>query len=316
MITYQGKRSWGIKAHQRFRRFVDMRENANRVFHVGGKEPPQRKIALVGTADSGKVIDYESEGWECWGVGGIPGWIAIADRWYEVHRLAGESEEFRDFRMALYKEFKGALYMHYPDPSIDNVVNYPVEHITERFGTYFMTSSFSWMMAHAIDELCPEDGKSTPGEIGIFGVDMEHGAEYLKQRSGLRHFIELAKVLGIMVTRLTSAGISYEPIPYPMWQDDPLINKIDKRQLQARENMRRLDKLIPTLESSRLQNLMVISALKHFCLKTKDDPTEEIARLEKENDEFSSALKPMREDLIHWDSVEDEQQWLRDYIDQ
>jgi hypothetical protein len=43
---------------------------------------------------------------------------------------------------------------------------------------------------------------------------------------------------------------------------------------------------------------------------------EEVTRLQAELVELKDTLKTMQEDLIHWDGVEDEQQWLRDYISQ
>ena len=84
-------------------------------------------------------------------------------------------------------------------------------------------------MALAIAELRPKDGPPVEGEIGIWGVEMEHGTEYREQRVGFRHFIDLAKEIGIPVTRLVSGGLAYEPVPSPFWQDDPLLSKLAKR---------------------------------------------------------------------------------------
>ena len=294
-----------------------MREEANRLHHVG-REQPGRKIALVGTADSGGQAPFDDKSWEIWGVGGRQNWMTRADRWYEVHRLAGNSEGWVETWREQAKSFasKIDIYMHYPEPGFgDRVFAYPAEHIMQRFGTHFLTSSFAWMMAHAIDELCPAGEGSVPGEIAIYGVDMEGGAEYRQQRVGFHHFIDLARVLGIRVTRLASSGISYEPIPYPMWQDDPLLNKLDKRQTRARDRLIDLDKSIPKTETMIAQNIAVIAALKEYAISADAGGAEkEIKRLEKEFADLSDTLKTMKEDLIHWDGVEAEQQWLRDYL--
>lgn len=299
-----------MEARKRVRRNVAMREEPDRLYHTGEKKDSSRKIALVGTASSAELAPYDDKSWEIWGVGGKTEWMRRADRWYEVHRLSGNAEGWVENWRAQALSFEGKtdIYMHYPEPGFgDRVFEYPVERIMQRFGTHFLTSSFSWMMAHAIDELCPVSKKSVSGAIGIWGVDMEYGAEYLQQRAGFHHFIDLARVLDINIVRLASSGISFEPVPYPMWQDDPLLNKLDKRQTYARDTLIDLDKSIARTKTMIDQNMAVIAAL-------KNPDIVEIESLEKETAALNDTLKVMNEDLIHWDGVEQEQQFWRDYI--
>ncbi len=308
LITDGNKRLWGMDARKRVRRNVAMRENPDRLHHMGRQEGDVRKIALVGTSSSAELAPYSDESWEIWGVGGRQEWMRRADRWYEVHRLAGNSEDWvENWRtQALSFEGKTDIYMHYPEPGFgDKVFQYPVEHIMQRFGTHFLTSSFAWMMAAAIDELYPVDKEPVPGAIGIWGVDMEYGAEYLQQRVGFHHFIDLARVLNINIIRLASSGISFEPVPYPMWQDDPLLNKLDKRQTYARDTLVGLDKSILRTKTMIAQNTAIIEAIKN---------PRKIEDLEKELEGLNDTLRTMNEDLIHWDGVEQEQQFWRDYI--
>ena len=197
-------------------------------------ETPTRKISIVGTADSGEHAPWNDMSWEIWAVGGPMPWESRYTRWYDVHRNTGNGEQWCDNWRALIKDFEGDpdIWMHYPLPGFgDRVHQYPVEAISKRFGTYFMTSSFAWMMAQAIDELRPLDGEDVSGEIGLFGIDMEAGTEFFTQRDGTRHFIELACFVGIPVTRLAASGIVNDPVPYPERIDDPLLNKIDVRQI-------------------------------------------------------------------------------------
>ena len=311
MITRRNKRLWGLEPKKRIRRNVYMREEANRLTHTG-PDSPGRKIALVGTADSGSLAPIDDEKWEIWGVGGRREWMTRANRWYEVHRLAGNSETWIKNWRAQALTFNGEvdIYMHYPEPGFgDRVYQYPAEHIMQRFGTHFLTSSFSWMMAHAIDEMCPVGEDPNLGEIAIYGVDMEAGSEYRQQKMGFLHFMDLARVLGIRMTRLASSGISYEPIPYPMWQDDPLMNKLDKRQTKARDLLIDLDETKSRTEIMIAQNAAVIAALKEHAPEAS-----EIESLEKEIANLTASLKTTTENLIYWDGVEDEQQWLRDYL--
>jgi len=296
-------------AEKHHRRNVYMREEANRLTHVG-IEAPGRKIALVGTADSGELAPIDDPSWEIWGVGGRREWMTRATRWYEVHRLAGNSETWVETWRKQALSFNGEVdvYMHYPESGFGRVLAYPVDHIMQRFGTHFLTSSFAWMMAHAIDEMCPQGGVSLAGEIAIYGVDMEGGHEYRAQRSGFHHFMDLARVLGVRMTRLASSGISYEPIPYPMWQDDPLLNKLDKRQVHARDELSRLDETIPWTKTMIAQNEAVLAALK------SDHDASTIERIEKETATLNETLQVMRDQLIAWSALETEQQWLRDYL--
>lgn len=302
MIQKGNKREWGLDVRKRIRRFVHMRENSNRLYHIGSCNPEIR-IALVGTTDSAKLAPFKDFSWQIWGVGGRREWVVRADRWYEVHRLAGESEEWvENWREQAKLLTDTDIYMHYPEAGFGNMKPYPVEKIMQKYGTHFLTSSFAWMMAHAIDEI---QEKGVAGEIGIWGIDMEAGSEYLQQREGLHHFIDLARVLGIKITRLASSGIAHEPIPYPMWQDDPLLNKLDKRQLHAREQMMNLDDSIALTKRLVAENMAVIASL--------DNPPK-LKKIEAETRELNKTLETMKEDLLYWDGVESEQQFFRDYI--
>ena len=140
-----------------------------------------RRIALVGTTNSGAQAPFDDQSFDIWGVSARAVYVTRADRWFELHRLDGEPKEWADNWRKTVKKFSHdvELMMFYPEPDLGpKVVTYPAERITARFGTYFMTSTFSWMMALAIDEMCPVSKKWKPGEIALYGVEMEYGTEY------------------------------------------------------------------------------------------------------------------------------------------
>ena len=140
-----------------------------------------RKIALIGTAGSSNKAPIDDESWEIWGVSSRGKHITRATRWFELHRLAGETKEFRDEWRSHVGSFIGdtPLYMIWPEPDLaKNIKEFPVDYLSQRYGTYFMTSSFAWMMAMAIEELRPLDKDPVEGQIGIWGVDMEYATEY------------------------------------------------------------------------------------------------------------------------------------------
>lgn len=274
-----------------------------------------RKIALIGTGVSGKDGPFEDESYEIWGVASRFPYVTRADRWFEVHRLDGETKEWQDnWRKGLRQwlpEGKTDLYMFYPENGLGpRVKPYPYQHIVDRFGTYFMTSSFSWMLAMAIDELSPEDGPQVEGEIGTWGVDMEYGTEYRQQRAGFRHFMDVARVLGIIVTRFVDSGLSFEPVPYPMWQDDPLINKLEKRKKQNNEKLEEYENSLRLTSSMIASNQMAIEELSKF-----DSTKERVAELEADLKRLLDTSAKLSHDIVHLHAIKSEQDWFRDYLD-
>lgn len=275
----------------------------------------KRRIALVGTASSGALAPYGDKSWEIWGVGMRGSYGTRATRWFELHRLDGEPRDWADKWRSVIKTFSHdvEILMFYPEPNLGpKVTPYPHDRIVERFGTYFMTSSFSWMMALAIDELRPKDKKPRDGEIGIWGVDMEYETEYREQRGGFRHFVDLARVLDINVSRMADTGLSYEPVPYPLWQDDPLLNKLAKRN---RETKKRLTEYGETLRLTRdmiAQDRAVIAELKG--MGADYDHDKRLAQLNKELSALMDTSATLSRDITEDEGRNEEQSWLKDYL--
>jgi len=279
-----------------------------------------RRIALVGTAASGIHAPFADPSWEIWGVSNRGAHVTRATRWYELHRLDGEPQgwatEWRRCVKAFSKDIE-QFVMLYPEPDLaPNVVQYPTERIVQRYGTFFMTSSFAWMMAHAIDELVPIGSHFPPpdgAEIGIWGVDMEYGTEYREQRAGFRHFVELARFLGIAVTRLATGGLSYEPVPYPMWQDDPLLNKVTLRNREAKAKIKEFDNSLRIARTMIAQNKAVRDSINQSKMEGWD-PGQRLRELERELKNLMDTSAKLSEDIVHWQGADDEQSWLLDYL--
>lgn len=275
-----------------------------------------RKIALVGTASSATAAPYNDESWEIWGVATRAQFVTRANRWFELHRIEGEGEDWAENWRKSLKAFSHdvELLMFYPEPNLGpKVSTYPTERITQRFGTYFMTSSFAWMIALAIDELRPEKGKPVKGEIGIWGVEMEYGTEYREQRAGFRHFIDLARVMGIGITRLAGGGLAYEPVPYPLWQDDPLLTKLAIRTKVVQDSLARFDKSIRLTRTQIAQNNAVMQELGRLEQADYDVPAR-LAELEKETAGLMEMSGNLSKDIVRNEAYLEEQQWLKDYL--
>jgi len=278
----------------------------------------KRRIALVGTAGSGEHAPYDDPTWEIWGVSARASYVTRADRWFELHRLDGEPPGWANNWRQTIKGFSSDLQMVMLYPEFDlgpNVVQYPAEKIIARFGTFFMTSSFAWMTALAIDEMVPDGMTAAPDtcEIGIWGVDMEHGTEYRQQRAGFRHFIAVAHLLGIEVTRLATGGLSYDPIPYPLWQDDPLQNKLTLRSRTTRQTLATLE------DSMRMTREMITgnkAALQEIDMMAAEDydPEKRRSMLVKQIGGLMDTSANISHDIVKHEAMWEEHSWMLDYL--
>ena len=267
-----------------------------------------KKIALVGTAGSAVEVPFGDPDWEIWGVGNRAAYVTRATRWFELHRLAGEPRDWAAEWRRIIKTWSDEceVWMFYPEDGLGpQIIPFDPKPLVDKFGSFFMTSSFSWMMAQAIEEGATE--------IGLWGVDMEYGTEYVQQRTGLRHFIEIAKVKGIMVRRVVSSGIAYEPIPYPFWQDDPLLAKLSLRQTATLENIKTITDSIQITQSMIERNKGALSEIDTM-LSGDPDLGERRKSLVKETGEMVTRLDGFRQDIAHLNGLRDEQLWVHNYL--
>lgn len=172
-----------------------------------------------GKAETTAVQHGQAEGdWELWGCS--PGCWAVtprATRWFEVHRWEPGQAWFSPEYCQFLRDFKGIVYTGAPVPEIKNHVVYPIDHIEEKFSSYFLHSSLSLMAALAIDTIekvraarlnstlelpfgvDPAELDKTDDDdvIGMWGVDMAAAEEWGHQRPGCHFFILEAMRRGI-----------------------------------------------------------------------------------------------------------------------
>lgn len=275
------------------------------------------KLAIVGTAPSGKKAPVNDPSFDIWGCGNRSHHnIARATRWYELHRLEGEApgwaEEWRKTMRSWPQDCD--VWMFWPEQGLGkNIVQLDPSALVAKYGTYFMSSTFSWMMAQAIEEGYKD--------IYLMGVDMEYGTEYKQQRAGLRHFIDLAKVLGIEVSRISSSGIAFEPLAYPFWMDDPLISKTELRRKHLRENKgnftfqfegmrdRRLN-----LEGALAEAKRIAGEISQLNIDAPIDLATRITKLEGEIKSITNGELSVRDDMRIAEGALKELDWLADYL--
>ena len=225
-----------------------------------------KKIAIFGTTPSrmeGPIQD--DSGWLRWTIG--PGgkdahnW----DRLYEVHHvwpeefkgylgdLSKESREVRTLKPAtdLIQSWKRTHNKSAEDFAKDipgdwrtNTV-IPRDKLEEKYGRTWFSSSISWLCAEAIEE-----GGT---DIGLWGIDLEAGEEYLSQYYGCRHFIDVARLIGINIYLPKGCGLSREPRAYPERYETDLALHCERKAKFLRDNMARMEGEVEGLRTELLR---------------------------------------------------------------
>ena len=208
---------------------------------------PVKRIAIYGTTPSRGEGPINSPDWEHWTIG--PGG-KDAHRWdrlYEMHNtwpadfngylndlsLVKHPQAVVTFRpMALAAEawarqHGGEKWETFLSDNIKgdwsaNLV-YPRDAILAKYGRrMWFSSSISWLIAQAIEEGATD--------IGLWGIDLESGEEYISQFVGCAHFIDLARLAGINVHMPAGCGLLRDPNPYPDRYETHLALTLEKKQ--------------------------------------------------------------------------------------
>lgn len=167
-----------------------------------------RKIAIFGTTPSrmeGPIAD--DSGWERWTIGpggkDVHGW----ERLYEIHGVwPPEFKDYLDSLAAVQPPREVWTLRPMPEWPANKVL--PRQQLLEVFQRkIWFSSSISYCLAHAILE--------RPSDIGLWGIDLESGEEYISQFVGCAHFLDLAQHLGINVHLPLGCGLLRDPAPYP-----------------------------------------------------------------------------------------------------
>lgn len=195
-----------------------------------------RKVMILGTAYSGRLAPcWDDPTWEVWGSSRVMPYVTRRDRWFETHNLdhlrLSQGSEFADGwikdMLSFQERLPCPLYMFFPRPDLFNDVReIRPEPYQEKYGSFFLTSSIAWQLAMFLEEVAP-NGKAPKGtQLGMYGVELDFGTEYRGQRSGVRHFLQLARHFGVELTLFNGGGLVYEPTPYPFWTEEPMIEKL------------------------------------------------------------------------------------------
>lgn len=128
-------------------------------------------------------------------------------------------------RAPSYAPFLGELakvpkvFLQKPEPEIPGGVAYPLDQMLEKYGPYFFTSSFSYMIAQAIDELAASGDEEKV--LGFWGIDCSATEEYGQQRPGAHFFFMKAREAGISVYCPPESDLLQPPGLYGYVENDP-----------------------------------------------------------------------------------------------
>lgn len=249
------------------------------------------KIAVVGSAAHCIKAPFDDETWEIWGCnfGTLPRW----SRWFDLHNDA-VIDSHEGHRQRLYQDAKARPVYMQEAAAGEAVLRYPLEAMTRKYGTWFFTSSISFMLALAIEEGATE--------LAVYGVDLAAVGEYEHQRPGCRFFIQTALLKGIKVTGPAEAEVfvpgklyGYDK-PHPM--GFKLAARSDELAGRQRELMVRKDQLAMTLAS--LKGAKDIVLPKEQLPGLIDQTQAQLTQIDRDILMFEGALQELRHQATNW----------------
>lgn len=189
------------------------------------------KIAIVGTAPSSRTLaPYNDPDWQIWGTGpASKGLMPRIDTWFEMHPLDIFEGDPKMVEYLAWLSLHPRLFMIEKSEQHENSERFPIEKMTEEFGTFYFSSTVAYMMAMAIME--------KPEAIGLYGIDMATDDEYVQQKTGCLFFIDEAKKRGIEVIVPEQSDLLQTGGMYGYRQDSPMYRKLWARRLELEQRI-------------------------------------------------------------------------------
>ncbi len=150
----------------------------------------ERKIAIVGTADSCKDAPFGDDSWEIWTLCGTWETIPRFDRFFEMHdrthfENTGNDEKLFEFIKKTGKNAYVVDPIQFPDAT-----PFPLKKLYDKLGRYY-TSTVAYVTALALLE--------APTHVGLWGIHMAGDNEYAAQRACCEHYLGMIRQAGIQL---------------------------------------------------------------------------------------------------------------------
>ena len=212
----------------------------------------RKKIAICGFASSSRhLMPFDDATWIIGAMNQFYRHCPRADYWFDIHHNWREGNvEGTDHPRAL-KQLGFPVFMVERASDVPNSVRYPIERLIQKFGIDYFTSTVSYMIAWAIDEIDQAvearlstmpaqvslDGngriaqtaqdvaaliKSLYGEytIGVFGIDLIVGDEYDFQKACAEFWLGVANARGIDVQIADTSALLKQRWRYGYQQEE------------------------------------------------------------------------------------------------
>jgi hypothetical protein len=196
-----------------------------------------RKAAIIGTSPSSRMVaPYGDPSWTIWGTspGNIGGVLPRIDAWFEIHSnfLWPEYRQYGEPYLRWLNEQTFPV-MAQDQTLIPRAQQFPKKELIDKFGPFFFTSTFAWVMAYAIHVGVKE--------IGLYGVDMASRDEYILQRPGGHYFIQRAKEAGVKIHIPPESDLAQPPPLYGYSDSTTMGRKVATRELEIRQRIAGLE---------------------------------------------------------------------------
>src|SRR5215472_7823700 len=113
-----------------------------------------KKVAIIGTQPSSRMLaPFADTEWTIWGTSpGNQNILPRVDAWFEMHcnLLWPQYKHYGEPYIKWLNEVKFPVVAQ-DQKLVKNAISYPLRKMLKRFGPYFFTSTFAWVMAYAID---------------------------------------------------------------------------------------------------------------------------------------------------------------------
>jgi hypothetical protein len=249
------------------------------------------KVAILGTAAHCVKAPFDDSSWEIWGCNF--GTLARWDRWFDLH-TAAVVDTHPGHRQRLYEWAKTKpVYMQEAHAG-ESVLRYPVEAVSQKYGTWFFTSTISYMLALAIEEGATD--------IALYGVDLADATEYAAQKPGCRFFIQTALLNGIRVTGPAEAEVFVPGKLYGYGKPHPWAYKLKTRKDELMGRYRELEQRQTqiSLAVAALKGALDVTVAKEEIPAMLNGMAAEMTQIQKDMLMFDGAIQGLNHIEFNW----------------
>ena len=168
-----------------------------------------KDVCILGYAQETRDLVFDlDESVEIWGINMAHEFLGAGSRtaaqWYQLHPRDWTLSENKPTgywgrpkrHLTFLQEFEGDVFMSYDEPDVPNCKVFPLEKMYEYFPTIYFTSTFSYIIAHALYQH-KHGGKIR--KLYLYGINLTALDEYTQQRPCVEYWIGKCEEAGIEV---------------------------------------------------------------------------------------------------------------------